>query len=579
MSLSLLESRAGSIYSGLTLVREHRILATITDFDRNEDALHHALQPTFEGPGTKSLCLNGASGFEFSDYGGFQTCCANRPAAASAQTRQSRLENARYGWPAEAKKPGRCSTLGVLTETMFAGLPNFRFRLPSRNWMIFWTITGSFAAAMMYDRREKRRSQQKWCDLVAHISRETIPIEETRRKLTIYLAAPPGDGLRIARDHFKEYVKPILVAAALDYQVIEGRREGDIRAGTAENIRKMRRKAGEPSSVEEELGVEHIIAEARQKIGVYEEPGPKGDIVIGRHTWKEYVRGLHEGWLGPLDPPPPPPPAPVEETPATPATPEETTGSLEKKEEDTSNITPEDKEKQENTEEKKDEKPKPTGPAPAYLAPTDYSSRALPSTFPQSLEGSVPVPFPHILGFLNTPIRLYRYMNRRHLADNVGREVAGAVLASYSRPYQDGYLPAESSDSPIAPSAEGDIATGLSSRTYEQQGILAKEEQEWHKSIHKRDPVSADGDNEREWLDDIVLDPRIASRMHRYTLSSDEVSRAQRIATGEEYIRGEEKPAPMPLWRHLWVKYGYGEDDETLKRKVVLGDIDGEDGK
>lgn len=435
--------------------------------------------------------------------------------------------------------------------------------------MIFWTITGSFAAAMIYDRREKRRSQQKWCDLVAHISRETIPIEETRRKLTIYLAAPPGDGLRIARDHFKEYVKPILVAAALDYQVIEGRREGDVRAGTAENIRKMRRKAGEPSSVEEELGVEQIIAETRQRIGVHEETGPKGDIVIGRHTWKEYVRGLHEGWLGPLDPPPPPP-APVEEAP----TPEETTGALEKKEE-----TPEDKEKQEkqeNPKEKKDEKPKPTRAAPAYLASTDYSSRALPSTLPQSFEGSTPIPFPHILGFLNTPIRLYRYMNRRHLAENIGREVAGVVLASYSRPYQDGYLSSETIDSPIAPSAEGDIPTGLSSRTYEQQDILAGEEQEWHKSIHKRDPVPENGDSEREWLDDIVLDPRIASRMHRYTLSSDEESRAQRIAAGEEYIRGEERPAPVPLWRHLWVKYGYGEDDETLKRKVVLGDIDAE---
>jgi hypothetical protein len=32
-----------------------------------------------------------------------------------------------------------------------------------------------------------------------------------------------------------------------------------------------------------------------------DEPGPKGDLVIGRHTWKEYIRGLHEGWLGPLD--------------------------------------------------------------------------------------------------------------------------------------------------------------------------------------------------------------------------------------------------------------------------------------
>ncbi|KAF7184024.1 hypothetical protein CNMCM7691_004514 [Aspergillus felis] len=192
------------------------------------------------------------------------------------------------------------------------GLPNFRFKLPSRNWMIFFTITGSLTAAIVYDRRERRRVQEKWCDLVAHLSKETLPIEQTRRKLTVFVAAPPGDGLRIAREHFKEYVKPILVAAALDYTVIEGRREGDVRAILAEQIRKHRRKAGEPSSVVEEVGNEDIIADARQKIGVVEEPGPKGDLVIGRHTWKEYIRGLHEGWLGPLDPPSPPA-APAEE--------------------------------------------------------------------------------------------------------------------------------------------------------------------------------------------------------------------------------------------------------------------------
>src|SRR4051794_37121686 len=168
-------------------------------------------------------------------------------------------------------------------------MPNFRFKLPSRNWMIFLTITGSFTGALIYDRRQKRRAQQKWSELVAHLANDPLPIDQMRRKMTVYLAAPPGDGLRVARDHFKEYVKPILVAAALDYTVIEGRREGDVRASMAENIRKLRRKAGEPSSAAEETGVEAIVAETRERIGISDEPGPKGDLVIGRHTWKEYI--------------------------------------------------------------------------------------------------------------------------------------------------------------------------------------------------------------------------------------------------------------------------------------------------
>ena len=446
------------------------------------------------------------------------------------------------------------------------GMPNFRFKLPSRNWMIFFTVTGSFTAALLYDRREKKRAQQKWCDLVAHLSKESLPIDQTRRKITVFLSAPPGDGIRNARDHFKQYVKPILVAAALDYNVIEGRREGDVRAGLAERIRKDRRSHGEPSSVVLEPGVEDVVADARQKIGVTEEPGPKGDLVIGRHTWKEYIRGLHEGWLGPLDPPPPPPPSAAPEELTTPETPvaSETATAAEGSSADAgapaTEQSSEEKKPEEPTEEKKpeeekkDEKPKPTGPTPAYLAPTDYSSQPLPATLPPTLAGSVPVPFPHILGFLNTPIRIWRYLNQRSLADHVGREVAGLVLASYSRPYVDG-----------------------GANNSEQQTTLEEEEKEWHKSVHRTD--EANPDREREWLNDIVLDPRIASRMHRYTVSPDEEARSHRILTGEEYILGEERPAPVSFWQRLWIKYGYGEDEETLKRKIILGNLDSEDGQ
>ncbi|KAK6832593.1 Mitochondrial import inner membrane translocase subunit tim54 [Aspergillus parasiticus] len=444
------------------------------------------------------------------------------------------------------------------------GMPNFRLKLPSRNWMIFLTVTGSFTAALVYDRKQKKRAQQKWCDLVAHLSKESLPVDQTRRKLTVFLSAPPGDGLRVAREHFKEYVKPILVAAALDYQVIEGRREGDIRAGLAERIRKFRRKSGEPSTVVEETGIEEVVADAREKIGVVEEPVPKGDLIIGRSTWKEYIRGLHEGWLGPLDPPQPP----VSTDVPSPSEGAETNGSPD------DIPTAENSEKKEEPE-RKDEKPsKPTGPTPAYITPADYSSQSLPRSLPQSLDGSVPIQFPHILGFLNTPIRIYRYLNQRYLADSVGREVAGIVLASATRPYNDGSF---STDSELNPAGvDGAPASdNLLGGNYEQQTLLEEEEKDWHKSAHKKD--EANPDKEREWVDSVVLDPRIAARMQRYVLSPEDEARSQRIAEGAEYILGEERPTPVPFWQRMWIKYGYGEDEETLKRKPIIGNIDGED--
>ncbi|KAJ5522060.1 hypothetical protein N7527_006175 [Penicillium freii] len=468
------------------------------------------------------------------------------------------------------------------------GLPNMRFKLPSRNWMIFLTITGSFTGALIYDRREKRRVQQKWSELVAHISKETLPIDQMRRKMTVYLAAPPGDGLRVARDHFKEYVKPILVAAALDYTVVEGRREGDVRASTAENIRKLRRKAGEPSSAVKEVGVDAVVAATREHIGVTDEPGPKGDLVIGRHTWKEYIRGLHEGWLGPLDAPAPPPEELTADTskdvsaekPASLANPEITSIDSPEFSEEKKDEIPEPKiEEPEKEEEKEEEKPaKPAGPTPAYIYPSEYPSAILPHTLPQSFDSSTPVEFPHLLGFLNTPIRVYRFLTQRYLAEEVGRDVAALVLANSARPYRENTLSADSE--PTAASVDSTSSTDssftdLPPRNYEQQTVMEAAESEWHKSVHKRD--EDENVKEREWLDDIVLDQRIASRMQRATLSPEDEARSHRIAEKQEYILGEERPAPVPFWKRMWVDYGYGESDEVLRRKPILGNIDGED--
>ncbi|KAJ5779493.1 Mitochondrial import inner membrane translocase subunit Tim54 [Penicillium paradoxum] len=471
------------------------------------------------------------------------------------------------------------------------GLPNMRFKLPSRNWMIFLTITGSFTGALIYDRREKRRIQQKWSELVAHISKETLPVDQMRRKMTVYLSAPPGDGLRVARDHFKEYVKPILVAAALDYTVVEGRREGDVRAGMAENIRKLRRKAGEPSSTVEEVGVEAVVAATRANMGISDEPGPKGDLVIGRHTWKEYIRGLHEGWLGPLDAPPPPPEEMIvdaiedtsAEKPVGLVNPEIASIDSPEFSEDHKEPIPEPKaeepEKEEEKPEKEEEKPsKPTGPTPAYIYPSEYSSASLPSTLPQSFDSSTPVEFPHLLGFLNTPIRIYRFLTQRYLAEDVGRDVAALVLANSARPYRDDSFSADSEPTGASvdptPSPDSSFAD-LPPRQYEQQTVMEAAEKEWHKSVHKRE----EDEKEREWLDDVVLDQRIASRMQRAILSPEDEARSQRIAELQEYILGEERPAHIPFWQRMWIDYGYGESEEALRRKPIIGNLDEEDGQ
>ncbi len=430
-----------------------------------------------------------------------------------------------------------------MSSRSLAGLPNFRFKLPSRNWMIFLSITGSWTAALVYDRREKKRVQKKWSDLVSHLSQEPLPTSALRRRVTIYLSAPPADGLLAAREHFHEYIKPILVAAALDWDVVEGRREGDVRAGLAERIRRLRKTKGEPSQEPVEEDVEQVVQQTRERAGFTDEEGVQGDIVVGRHTWKEYVRGLHEGWLGPLDAPPPPveAQAPTELTPdpatsdSLPPTPIDSLSSTPPQAADdaspTSPSPPTDSSTTPPAEEqapKEEAKPAKRKQPPPYIYPSDYPS-ATPSPYlPSELPPSNTIPQPHILGFLNTPIRMYRFLNRRKLADDIGREVATAVLA-YNRPYY------ELHDNAAVTAGEGETvglntAAASQGEGWEQQSLLKHEEEEWHKSVKKRE----EGEKESVWLDRITLDPRIAERMRRFILYTPEEQRAMRIAQGLE---------------------------------------------
>ncbi|KAI0391053.1 mitochondrial import inner membrane translocase subunit Tim54, partial [Xylariaceae sp. FL0594] len=412
------------------------------------------------------------------------------------------------------------------------GLPNLPKKLPSRNWMIFWTLAGSLSAAIIYDKREKKRATARWARAVSHLAKEPLKTpNEMPRKLTIYLESPPTDGLRVAQDHYTEYIKPILAASGLDWEFVQGRKEGDVRAAVAERIRRTRN----PEAASEVPTQDEVVKEVRRRNRTPEYTGVGGDIVIGRHTWKEYVRGLHEGWLGPLTPPAVPEPAVAELSP-------------EKKEE-----TPIKEGEEEKTEEKKAEEKKPERPPqpPPYNSTSDYPTSSIPMLIPAEFSPSAPIQFPHILGFLNTFIRLGRFLNRRHLADDIGREVAAVCLAT-AREYRE--EPSSDGDEPAQP---------------EQLNALSWEEKDWPKSVWKEAKkqeeaaaaVAATGStttteeeaktkkHEPIWTKPIVLDPRIAMRMRRFELRPDDEARAREIKVPEEEIEGWMKGHLRLLWR------------------------------
>lgn len=375
----------------------------------------------------------------------------------------------------------------------------------------------------MYDRREKKRIQKKWTRVVEYIAQEPLDTQQLPRRVTVYVSAPPGDGLVPARDHFHEYVKPILVAAALDWDAIEGRREGDVRAGLAERIRKLRKQRGEASTEPLEEGLEESLEGLRQRSGVKAWDGITGDIVIGRHTWKEYVRGLHEGWLGPLNLPVPVAdakpleyPVPQIEEPAsapTPSAPGPEPTVVHATDDASPQALPDTPLPEETDQPKEEEnKPKKKKQPPPFIRPIEYENAPLSRNCPQALGPAAVVPFPHLLGFFNFPIRMYRFLNKRQVANDIGRQTAAAVLGAY-RPFEVAGETANVSGN------EGD-----SSAQWEQQRLLAHEEDDYHKTA--KDRSKDEEGKERVWLDDMILDRRIAERMRRFVLDAEIEDRA-----------------------------------------------------
>lgn len=383
------------------------------------------------------------------------------------------------------------------------------------------------------------------------------------RKITIFLSAPPGDSLRAARDHFHEYVKPVLVAGALDWDVIEGRKEGDVRADLAEKIRKRRRKEGEnPANIiegaEPEEG-EDLVQQLRDTAGIREYGDFQGDLVLGRHTWKEYIRGLHEGWLGPLEPPPDPPLEPVSPTEnALPldGQPAINSASPTPNSEKAESQSPTSEEESQNPEiPKEKEKPKQPTQQPPYIFPPAYPVASPAPSVPESLPPSTNLPFPHLLGFFNTPVRIYRFLNRRYLADDTGRQVAALVLASRIGNWSEETEFASSADPDASPTntdtkqtGSNDVDTVPTRRRWEQEGVLQDEERDWHKSAWQPHSDGA----ERVWKDVVVVDPRIGQRMRRFQLAEDEEEKARKDDGVD--------PAAKGMWKNIKEMVGWEED-------------------
>lgn len=211
-------------------------------------------------------------------------------------------------------------------------------KLPSRNWLIFWTVLSGLSGGIIYDKWQQRILRNQYMEKFNN-QNISYPVDHKVRKLKIFIAPPPNDYLDESMKYFRRFVKPIINSSGLDYELITMERQGDIRFKVAEEIRQIRRNLimkdlPEPEIVPEVtneitpittpketksvrdlynpmdlLGIEKIFGNFKDKKIINDDSivndvrNSGGIICIGRGAYKEYINGIHEGLLGPLDKP------------------------------------------------------------------------------------------------------------------------------------------------------------------------------------------------------------------------------------------------------------------------------------
>ena len=228
------------------------------------------------------------------------------PAASSSTTASSSTAGNAAGAAASKPKPVPREIPAVLRPLEYMGIPKsvlaWKPRLPSRNWSIFLVTVGTLSYLYYDDRRQCRLIKEDYIDKVKHLSTAPMRPGDWPRKITVYATRSPGDDdYDKALRYFKKYVKPVLVAAGIDWEVTNGTRHGGLARELQSKIQERRRKL---------LGLEpwmdEITAMSQTPFSLTPQQELQreidgGLVLVGRPAYKEWAWALKNGWCTPLE--------------------------------------------------------------------------------------------------------------------------------------------------------------------------------------------------------------------------------------------------------------------------------------
>jgi mitochondrial import inner membrane translocase subunit TIM54 len=101
---------------------------------------------------------------------------------------------------------------GAKAVLQYTGIPpswlDKRPKLPSRNWLIFLSLTSAITGYYFYDRRQCRKIREEYAERVKHLSMLPLHSMDFPRKVTVYGCKWPADQeYDRSIKYFRKYVK------------------------------------------------------------------------------------------------------------------------------------------------------------------------------------------------------------------------------------------------------------------------------------------------------------------------------------------------------------------------------------
>ncbi|CAK9786472.1 hypothetical protein CC85DRAFT_267135 [Cutaneotrichosporon oleaginosum] len=227
------------------------------------------------------------------------------PAAASTKPSIPVPEKPLVGHGPRLPPPPLEGWRGVL---QYTGLPRgvltWKPKLPGPKMTVFLGVVGGLTYLYYDDRSKAKAIREEYIAKVQHYAKEpTVGSLDVPRKVLVYGARwPEDDEANRALVYFRKYIKPYLVAAAVDYEQVEAPLYGSIaRIVRADVLRKRREALGlQPRPQEANLGVPPQVAALSAKSE--DQRWLEGGVVlVGRPALKEYLAGLRAGWRNGVD--------------------------------------------------------------------------------------------------------------------------------------------------------------------------------------------------------------------------------------------------------------------------------------